>query len=312
MIKVKVKKIIIFVLITVVIGSCIYGFLYLYKNFFNLKNTYIELKTSITELENSKLTYYSNIEIDTYKQMIENLKYSNDKILDTIYWALGSIAIVIFALLGTNLFFNFRINKEEIENIKKSFNLELEGVKNKYDKLIKSEIDDFAEESNNRIKGDFKYLSDNLQNQINIMSDNFGSQISTNKDKLEDKTKQLIEQISKMKEELESEIKDVQTSIINTKENIDIELLGINAKIWELEGVNINALNDFIEKALLEIKLNQSLSGSLDHIIEMLEKIKEISTWDNKKVNELINKIPEGYRLLKEKIESIIKTIKIK
>ncbi|GAH49564.1 unnamed protein product, partial [marine sediment metagenome] len=30
MIKVKVKKIIIFVLITVVIGSCIYGFLYLY------------------------------------------------------------------------------------------------------------------------------------------------------------------------------------------------------------------------------------------------------------------------------------------
>lgn len=311
MIKVKVKKIIIFILITVVIGSYIYGFLYLYKNFFNLKNTYIELKSSITELENSKPTYYSNIEIDTYKQMIENLKYSNDKILDTIYWAIGGVAVAIFTLLGANIFFNFRFNRKEIENIKQSFNLQLKGAKNKYDKLIQSEINNFVEKSNDRIREDFRSLSDNIQNQIKIISDNFSSQINTNEDKLEYKTKQLLERISQMEEKFESEIENVRTSIINTEENIKIELLGNKAKIWKLYDVKSNALTCLIEQALLKIKLGKFLEDSLEGIIEILEKIKEISTWDSAKINELINKIPKEYSLLKEKIESIAKTIKI-
>lgn len=307
MIKVKAKKIIIFILAILVIGSFIYGFLYLYQNFSNLNNIYLELKSSITELENNKTTYYSNIEIDSYKQTIENLRYYNDKILNTIYWAIGSLAIAMFAIVGANIFFNFSISRKEIENIKKSFGLEIETVKNEYDKLIQSEVSNFIKESNKKIKEDFKSLSDNLQNQIKIMSDNFGYQISTNKDKLEYENEKLLDKLSQIEEKFKNEVKDISDSIIDIKGNIQIELFDIIARIWLLDGVEINALNIFVDKALLEIELNQSLGHTLGQIIDILGKIKEIDAYYITKINKLINKIPDENKLLKEKIESIIK-----
>lgn len=308
--KINIKKIIISILIIVIVGAFTFGIFYLFKNYIDLKNKYFKLETSIGELENNTYTFYSNTEIETYKQMVNNLEYSNEKILNTIYYALSGIAFAFFAIIGANVFLNFRFNKEEIENIKQNNNLKIEEIKNKYLQMIQSELKNFEEISNAKIKENFDSLLNDIKSQIKIYSDNFSNQIKTNKDVADNQYAEIQEMFEPIRKELKSKTSDIDKIILIKEKKTQIELAGLEAEIWSLKEVPSNALTGFIEKANLEIELDMSLELSLQRIIEALKKMRYIATWDFSRITGLLDKIPSEYRLHKEEIENVVKTMK--
>ncbi len=58
-------------------------------------------------------------EATMYKLLYKNASSANDRIISTMHWAIGLVSTFILAIFGSQIFFNYRINKEEIEAIRR-------------------------------------------------------------------------------------------------------------------------------------------------------------------------------------------------
>jgi hypothetical protein len=85
---------------------------------------------SLVELrQNEKIT-----ELDYYKLLYESQVESNANFETLFQWTIGLSFGFLIAIIGSQIFFNYRINKKEIEYIRKDLQesiLELEGKQGK-------------------------------------------------------------------------------------------------------------------------------------------------------------------------------------
>ncbi len=58
------------------------------------------------------------IRVRVLEEKVETIENLNSKLLNTIYWTLGTVAAIFTAIITLNFFSNFSINQRKIENIK--------------------------------------------------------------------------------------------------------------------------------------------------------------------------------------------------
>ena len=243
-----------------------------------------------------------------YRLLYENEKEYNEKILGTIYWALSSILVIILAIIGSNIFFNFRFNKkqyQELENDLKQRLKELENeiIENNTEKQnkLKDKLFEVVQTNRNEILNslseDKKEIKQDLSKELSDFSENIKNQIDFIQKIIDERQANTIAKLSSLessfnllesdfeeyKEFVDSHVdKRIETLDKKIKEDIRYEtnLLKLDvydndANIWELRGVSINALRGFIKEAKTKIELGwkDNLSYTLGSIYESLKNL---------------------------------------
>ncbi len=292
----KVYKIILILLIFITIVNCVALFICFYK----VNN----IEHNITSMQNTNTgTLQNNIsQTEAYKLMYENQKDSNSKIIETVYWALGALATVILGIIGTNVFFNFRVNKKDIESITNNMNTTVEQIKGDMYKIIQTKIDDYIQRSGQKFENDFlvfeqkqdaqiKLFSDNLDSKINSVVETLKTNISTN----------YSEQNRKY---------DTLTKSINTKYiELQIIICDCIAQLWMLRHVNANSIIYYVRKGEFQLEIGRDVELTLNEIIKILKETSSLSTYYSE-INKFINKLPDCYEIQKETIIKLVQEIR--
>lgn len=217
-------------------------------------------------------------ELDYYRLILQEAKSSNQIYVSLIQWVIGISFALLLAIIGSQIFFNYRINKKEIEYIKKDIDEKLVELKSSLDKSI--------------------------EDKFNVLKKEFVDQFNKNENQLSDK---LEKKFSTLERFTELEIKLVEGSMNQKIKGLEKETEKNSGDIWKLKGVESNALSNFIRSAIIEIDLKQEVKYTLNEIIGLLSNIEEVNTYDYERLESLIDKIKVSHSAEAEKIKSLYK-----
>lgn len=276
----------------------------------NIKKDSI-LKESVELKKKDTLILSEN---DTYKLLYENTKESNEKILATIYWSLSLITAVILAIIGSSIFFNFKFNKKEIENVLTENDKILEKIKNDHLLIIDSRLDNYEKESKIILKKENSELKKTYQELIKSYNDNLNSQLDSQKELLDEKLKIYNKKFDDYRETQKADKTKIFDEIEMQTNRVEMLLSNVEAKVWEQKEVYGNALTCYIEEGLLSLKIDfgWNLKYVLPNIILMIKKIEEIDKYDSENLADFISEIPSEYSKLKRIISELLEKIPIK
>lgn len=222
---------------------------------------------SATSAENNKnnavdITATPSVDIETaYKlKEFEELKIENkiikefhEKILDTVYWSLGSVFGILALLLGFGWWSNFKLHEKD----KKGILDEVSALISEREINQIKKIHSVQESINNEIKS--------VMIQLNEKIDNFHM---------------LHAEVDKTTNDLYEQIKTVKASIADCIKNINISHLGheaslrfVEERLWDTRGVGENVLLTQFQYLSACIELNKLMENEGRDIDGILERI---------------------------------------
>lgn len=265
--------------------------------------------TETKELETINLneSNSSNIsESEAYKLLYENSKENNRKILSTIYWALSGIFGVVIAIIGINLFFNMRINKDEIERFDNKIENEFKRIERDTNKQIIKMFEDYSKENKQYIKEKFEILFQKQEEQFENFEEKNSLKLNNIQNKLKNKIKNNNKKINDLNDDFDKQINSLINDIEENEKRKEIQIHGLEAELWSIKGTNKNVLSRLIKKANLEIELESSLTHTLGKLEEVMKNIDDFSTYDKTDINKLIRKIPDEYKIQKKELLNLV------
>lgn len=204
---------------------------------------------------------------DSLRAELKAIREYHNSLLDTVYWALGTIVGLALLLIGSSWYTNFRLYESDKARLQEEVDKKIAEAQN----LISRDLQSLADTLNGKVDRDTLAISSRFTSEIgslqNVMKD-ADRQISTSLKELEDAFAVILEMPSKIKRRLDRI--DLQTQL-NTE------------RIWE------------IKESPLKVLLSQHLALSLaiemrsnDEIARVLERMK----------NNLINHVlPSGKKV---------------
>lgn len=141
-----------------------------------------------------------------YKLLYENQQQSNKDIISAMYWVMRISVMFLLAILGSQIFFNFKIHKKEVDYIKKEIDEKFLEEKSKLiaqfadtQEKLKYELNGFKKEvennSNNFIKNKFEEQDKNQDLQEKIRN----AEANILEKKLDDNIKRLRSELNLLK-----------------------------------------------------------------------------------------------------------------
>jgi hypothetical protein len=220
-----------------------------------------------------------------YKLLYENSSSANDRIISTLHWSIGLVSTFILAIFGSQIFFNYRINKEEIETIQSDIDERFISLKS----VLLERINAIARDNENNIRKEIKQISTEKMEIISNKNKVFEKYLDV---KLESNRKDF----TRLNERFDSETKSIR-----------IDLERVSGYVWELKGVKANALRKYVETALMEINLGRESKYTLGNIIRVISESSDISKDEIERLEALIKLIPENNNDLKNEIARLYK-----
>lgn len=212
---------------------------------------------------------------DSLRAELKAIREYHNSLLDTVYWALGTIVGLALLLIGSSWYTNFRPYESDKARLQEEVDKKIAEAQN----LISRDLQSLADTLNGKVDRDTLAISSRFTSEIgslqNVMKD-ADRQISTSLKELEDAFAVILEMPSKIKRRLDRI--DLQTQL-NTE------------RIWE------------IKESPLKVLLSQHLALSLaikmrsnDEIARVLERMK----------NNLINHVLPGGKKVPSNILEIL------
>ena len=242
------------------------------------------IKKKISSTENSTMS-----ELDYYKFLYESSKENNESYKSLLQWSFGVSLAFLLAIIGSQIFFNYRINKKELDYIKKEIDEKILDLENKQIEKIQSKFKDLD-----------KSLIDGLTKNKEVNKEYLEEKLSADDELKKTKFKLLENTINY---EIKSLQNDLDRNIISLKEDIEKN----KGDLWKLKGVESNALSSFIEVAFIKKKRNFEIKYILDEIIDILKEIEDIHQSDYDELKELYQLIKETHKTKADKINELIK-----
>lgn len=260
------------------------------------RDTIIESKEPIRK--NVEIQNTTNQQIETYKILYEEVKLNNTRLIESFQWSIGSILLIILAIFGGSIYFNFRYNKNELSNLLQKVDMKIQEIKTD---LIKKQDDEIEKlelalnERSKKISDDFNTLQSNTLNrfieeikEFKVKTDNnlqkYHDQCSATTNKLNDDFSSRIENLSnKYQDQLDSFNE-------NYKQQINTLNISINKQVD-----TINASTEKQINSLTEI-LNTKVEGLNKDFIKVNESLQE----KDKKLNNLSSEITNQLDSLKK------------
>jgi len=249
-----------------------------------------------------------------YKLLYENQKETNDKILQTVYWSLGGILGVLLLIIGSNIYFNVRFNKKEVELITTELLNKLEDAKNIYLLEISQKIEISSIELRKTIELEKQELSKTYQELLKSYSDNFHQQINSLKESNEEKAKLLTKQIERTERMTDQQNDRIKNSIDRETKLLKRDILKNDAEIWLLKDLPTIALTSYIRLAKLDFEINYdwAFQYTSDDIIKCLSKVESLSPDNSAELNAVLDIAVEKYKTKTDKIKELLKDKPIK
>lgn len=224
-------------------------------------------------------------ELSAYKALYENSKEFNEKMANTTQWSFAFVATFLAALLGSQIFFNYRIGKKEIDKINSDLYEKIQTATLETSKKLELKIEKERSETQQKIEKIESDIKDIIK--INI----------ENQDKyFEEKISSIKSETNSIKENLKKEI-----------EIIKIEIETLTGHTWSLRGVELNAIYRFANSAILHINQERNPKFVLNDLINILKEIKEIDKRSKAIIEKLLKLIPQSAIEQKNEIENLIK-----
>lgn len=250
-----------------------------------IESTPIKSKT----IDESKKNNDNISELDYYKLLYQNSKESNDSYKSLLQWTFGISLAFLIAIIGSQIFFNYRLNKKEIDYIIKDIDEKILELENKLVEKVQNKFDELDESLK------ISLVQNQKENKETIEA-KFKSQEETSKAKFE-----LLEKMTSF------EIRDIQNQLDKTALSLKEDIIKNKGDLWKLKGVESNALSSFIEVFFIKKKLNYEIKYILDDIIAILKDLEEIHESDFKKLKDLYEGIKVSHKDKAEKINDLIK-----
>jgi hypothetical protein len=222
-----------------------------------------------------------------YKLLYENSVASNDRVITTIQWSIGIISSFVLLFLGSQVYFNHRVNKEEIGAIRSDLEESFSSFKSEL-------LENINVDNNSKNK-------ETLQS-FEKLSHEFKDDLSK---RLEEKEKYLDAKIESLQKEYSSLEKNTESVLSDLK----IKNQTVNAEIWRLRGIEANALSRFTEIAKMEIENGVSPIRTLEEIVKSLAAMKKVRTDTCEELNELSKCVPDDCQELMAEIKGHISSL---
>ena len=232
------------------------------------------------EVKKEKISNNSLSELDYYKLLYNQTQSNNEQYISLIQWTLGISFVFLLAIIGSQIFFNYRINKKEIDYIKKDIDEKISELKND--------------------------LSESLDEKFNILKSELKVDLTKSESEI---TKNIETKFSSFKEVSKIKMEVIEKSLLQNIKALEKEIEKNAGDLWKLKGVESNALSSFLRSAAIQIDLKREVKYLLDDIIDVLKKLEEIHSSDYNSLDTLIEKIKISHS---EKTKEIISLYKEK
>lgn len=239
------------------------------------------LEKNILEKHNTSENFATITQFQALEKQVNILDQINNKILNTIYWALGGLITVFLSVVGLNFFQNFSLNKNKFDSFRGEVLAELEVNREKNNAIINSEKEKANSES-------LKTLSE-----INCKVE---KKLTELKDELDNKIKLAVNEALKSQE---SKIKKIQDDYEDVQRD-NLVRQAFEHKQKNQMGYIYNLVN------ALEIDIKKGYSWQIEETLERIitclnEGYKDASSME--KLNSVLSKLPKDYDFTKKKIE---------
>lgn len=228
--------------------------------------------SSSAKLEVTAPTPSSSTKLEVLDAKVDLLQKTNERILQTVYWTLATIAAIFLGLISVNLYFNISANKREIDKIRD----EIEALTRS---LIKTAQQEISEKSNAATQIEIARIKEEIANLTT-------SEVKTSEANLTEKTNAATQR----------EIEKASTNILNIAKNEILthkaeitKLIENSAKILESTSSSIKTIEETLPKLDVRVRelevykySKESRMGAIIGQIELLEYDLENRGWNLK------------------------------
>ena len=208
---------------------------------------------------------------EAYELLYQNSENSQDRLVSTIQWSVGLFLAIIAAVIGSHIFFNYRINKEEVDRIEAALDGKVSALRAELFKTV---------------------------------SDKHAAGLASLQAEVDEKVKAVSAGLEKA-----NRISQIETEVaVKVQENelkrLKADIEKNDARLWLIEGVKGNALSAFVRSASLQLELGYELKYSLADVVKTLDSMDRLSDHDVSSLRRLLRDLPDKYAAQKKRIEA--------
>lgn len=247
------------------------------------QNSSHKIDTTISTISDSRI----NTVVD-YQLLYENQKEYTSDIITTVYWALSSIMLIILAIIGSNIFFNFRFNQKLFKELEDKLRNDFSQVGNDLIKISADQITNYKEKSSNDIleykqeiikllQSSSKQLDDKYEDKIDNLTKGLNKHLESSKmvyvENLNQLTQDYNERLSTASKNITKQMEATQKLLDERNSNLNNSIKKINNKLENLNNNLEKYKNDSVGFVKSEItNLKHDVLESIkyeDNIIKM-------------------------------------------
>lgn len=210
-------------------------------------------------------------QIQILQSQVDILNQTNNKILNTIYWALGGLITALLTIVGLNFFQNFAINKGKFDSLQKQIEADLFTEKEKSTSAQQGAIASIQEENTKKLSS----INASIDVKVKMAVEGSLREFKTNIDKINAEYED-VQRDNLVRKAFEHKAESRMGYIINLTEVLEIDI-----------------------KKDSEWRINESLeriSKCLDEGYKNAQSMADL--------NIVLNKLPEQYAFQKKMIEA--------
>ncbi len=230
-------------------------------------------------------------EVAALRAQLEVMRQYDERLLQTVYWALGTaLALVLFAA-GAGWYINFRLYDRDKQALLAELRLELEtGTAG-----IRESLSQNLGEARTSLEDAVTLLSKNLREEANLRSE-----------KIEEKALQAGKDAA---DSLRGELEHVRIDIIRMRYDLSVR----KAETWRSEGVYVNELREYMNALSLARQLAEFQSPyeylveqALEGMQRALQAGAPLGARELAQMKELIDALPSKYSIQSDRLRGLV------
>ncbi|MFC1483854.1 hypothetical protein ACFL6Q_02250 [Candidatus Neomarinimicrobiota bacterium] len=135
------------------------------------------IETSIDSRLDSKETMLLDSTVVALRAQLKLMKRYDDRLLATVYWALGAVGTIFIIIIGLGWYTNFRIYKRDIAAIRAEFESlikkETSEIRQNLNEYLSKEVEKATARVKELSKGDLNQLQQGLESEVNRLRSEF-------------------------------------------------------------------------------------------------------------------------------------------
>lgn len=217
-------------------------------------------------------TVDENTKVEVLQAQLETMRSYDQRLLETVYWALGLVGTITIGLIAINWFSNREL-----------YNRDKEAIKEELNNKIQQEL--LAEK--NRQHDEITKMFSGEQEKIAVLA-------NTNDVLIENKIKEHLDPIDSQIKSLESNLKSSHKNLILKLHLLEVDILEIEACRWEEKQIYANVLRLNV-KILDTAPYNWQKERALDRILSTIKKIDHVEAAYQAELRTSLDQLPPEY-----------------